>query len=149
MIETIKYDRYESLARLSPSDMELIIAARNAAERSYSPYSNFAVGAAAMLQNGEVICGTNIESEVYPQGLCAERTLLFHHAACHRANPITTFAITSISSSEECYPCGACRQTLLDTERRQGVPIRIIMAGSNSATIVESASALLPFAFKL
>jgi cytidine deaminase len=49
----------------------------------------------------------------------------------------------------ECSPCGGCRQVLLDTERRQGNPIRVIMSGANSASTVNSAAALLPFGFEL
>ena len=58
-------------------------------------------------------------------------------------------AIASDPSPRECYPCGACRQTLLDVERRPGSPIRIIMAGGGTATVVGSAADLLPFTFKL
>ena len=46
-------------------------------------------------------------------------------------------------------PCGACRQVILDVQRRQGVPIRLIMSGNGSASVVESADALLPFTFQL
>jgi len=64
-------------------------------------------------------------------------------------DPIEALAIASIPGTAECYPCGACRQTLLDTERRQGSPIRIIMCSDTTATVVRSAADLLPFAFKL
>ncbi len=49
----------------------------------------------------------------------------------------------------ECYPCGQCRQVLLDAERRQRSPIRIIMSGAGGATVVDSAVRLLPFTFQL
>ncbi len=130
-------------------DRELVKRARAAAERSHSPYSNFAVGAAVRLSNGEVVSATNIESEVYPQGMCAERTLLYFVAANYGEHTIESLAVSSISSDSICYPCGACRQTMLDAERRQGSPIRILMAGSIDVTVVESAAHLLPFAFKL
>ena len=58
-------------------------------------------------------------------------------------------AIASDPSERECYPCGACRQVILDVQRRQGVPIRLIMSGNGSASVVESADALLPFTFQL
>ncbi|MBQ2429293.1 MAG: cytidine deaminase, partial [Alistipes sp.] len=58
-------------------------------------------------------------------------------------------AIASDPSERECYPCGACRQVMLDAERRQQSPIRIIMAGGGTASVVESAEVLLPFTFKL
>ena len=52
-------------------------------------------------------------------------------------------------SERECYPCGQCRQVMVDVERRQGSPIRVIMSGNGTATAVESATLLLPFTFIL
>ncbi len=146
---SIAYDKFDRIAQMELADRELIAAARLAAERSHSPYSHFAVGAAARLEGGAVDSAANVESEVYPAGICAERNLLFGLATHHAAVVVEAVAVVSISNEAECYPCGVCRQTLLDVERRQGSPIRIIMAGEHSATVVESASALLPFGFKL
>ncbi len=147
--QQISYTKYESFEEMPQSDHELVDRARNAAATSHSPHSNFSVGAAVRLSNGEIISAANVESEVYPQGMCAERSLLYFVATNFADYIIEAIAISSITSDEECYPCGACRQTLLDTEHRQVSPIRIIMAGSHSATVVESATLLLPFAFKL
>lgn len=112
-------------------------------------YSKFRVGAAARLRSGTILCGSNQESEVFPAGMCAERSLLFHAGACHADDPIEALAIASEPSERECYPCGQCRQVLLDAERRQGAPIRIIMSGAGGATVVDSAVRLLPFTFQL
>lgn len=145
---TVNYQKIDTLNDLSSVDRELVEAARIAAQSAHAPYSQFRVGAAARLDSGEIITGVNFESEVFPAGLCAERALLFsvtHRQTCK----IESFAVVSLSTPSECYPCGVCRQTLLDVERRQGSSIRVIMAGESSATIVESAAALLPFAFKL
>ncbi len=147
--EQFTYDKYERFSDMPQLDRELVEAARRAARGSISPYSHFSVGAAVRLSGGEVLSAANVESEVYPQGLCAERTLLYFVAANYGGQQIESLAVSSITSDDECYPCGACRQTLLDAERRQGSSIRVVMAGSNSATIVESAAALLPFAFTL
>ncbi len=145
----ITYAKFESFDELPQADRELVERARRAAEGSYSPYSNFKVGAALRLRSGEILTDANVESEVFPQGMCAERTLLYHAAASYGVEVIEAIAVSSISSDNECYPCGACRQTLVDAESRQSSPIRIIMAGSHSASVVESASVLLPFTFKL
>ena len=145
----IPYEYYENLDEMSPTDSELIEQARKATERSYAPFSGFRVGAAARLKSGRIIIGANRESEVYPSGLCAERVLLFSHQANCADDAIEAIAIASIPAPRECYPCGACRQTLIDVERRQGQSIRVIMAGEESATVVESAELLLPFTFKL
>ncbi|MFI3281195.1 MAG: cytidine deaminase [Rikenellaceae bacterium] len=145
----INFTRYDDLGDLTPSDSQLVEEAKAMTSKSFAPYSNFCVGSAARLSSGKIIHGCNVESEVYPAGLCAERTLLFYAQSNHGDDPIETLAIASIPDEREVYPCGQCRQVLVDTERRQGSPIRIIMSGRNSATIVNSATDLLPFTFKL
>ncbi len=144
-----KFWSYDSLDKLEASDRELVDAAKQRTQSAQAPYSNFHVGAAARLKSGRLVYGSNIESEVYPAGLCAERTLLFHAAAYYADDPIESLAIASNPDERECYPCGQCRQVLVDSERRQSSPIRIIMSGRDSATIVDSAEVLLPFTFKL
>ena len=124
-------------------------AAFEATQQAYAPFSGFKVGAAARLRSGEIITAANCESEVFPSGLCAERSLLYHYATNHADNPIEAMAIASNPSERECYPCGACRQVILDAENRQQSPIRIVMAGGGTATIVGSAKDLLPFTFRL
>ena len=144
----ISYERY-TLDTLPTSDSELVKAAFEATTQAYAPFSGFKVGAAARLRSGEIITAANCESEVFPSGLCAERSLLYHYTTNHADNPIEAMAIASNPSERECYPCGACRQVILDAERRQQSPIRIIMAGGGTATIVSSAKDLLPFTFRL
>ena len=150
MAKTININ-YEhcSLDELVMADRELTEAAFEATTHAHAPYSGFKVGAAARLQSGEIITAANCESEVFPSGLCAERSLLYHYASNYASSPIVALAIASDPSERECYPCGACRQVMLDAESRQQSPIRIIMAGGGTATIVESAKDLLPFTFKL
>jgi cytidine deaminase len=144
----ISYEHY-TLDTLPTSDSELVKAAFEATTQAYAPFSGFKVGAAARLRSGEIITAANCESEVFPSGLCAERSLLYHYATNHADNPIEAMAIASNPSERECYPCGACRQVMLDTENRQQSPIRIIMAGGGTATVVKSAKDLLPFTFRL
>ena len=144
----ISYEHY-TLDTLPNSDSELVKAAFEATQQAYAPFSGFKVGAAARLRSGEIITAANCESEVFPSGLCAERSLLYHYATNHSDNPIEAMAIASNPSERECYPCGACRQVMLDTENRQHNPIRIIMAGGGTATVVNSAKDLLPFTFRL
>ena len=81
--------------------------------------------------------------------MCAERSLLFYAQANHADDPIVTIAIASDPSERQCYPCGQCRQVLVDVERRQQSPIRVIMYGAGSASVVRSAELLLPFTFML
>ncbi len=143
------YRHYDSLAALSPDDRQLAASAKEACSSAYAPSSHVQVGAAARLASGKVITGSNQESEVFPAGVCAERSLLFHYQAHHTDDPIVALAIASIPDERECYPCGMCRQVINDTEKRQGTPIRVIMCGRDSATVISSASPLLPFTFEL
>ena len=145
----ITYHHFDSLESLPKADKELVQAARQATEKAFAPYSEFRVGAAALLRSGEVVSAANCESEVYPSGMCAERVLLYNLQINHADDPIVAFAIASVPAERECYPCGSCRQTLLDTQKRQQSPIRIIMSSAESATVVDSAEELLPFSFKL
>ncbi len=144
-----KYLKYNSLCEMPLADVALVEKARAAMSYAYAPFSEFRVAAAAQLSSGEVAIGVNVESEVYPAGMCAERNLLFSIVANHPKEIIHTIAITSEHNSRECTPCGMCRQSLLDAERRQQSPIRIIMCSGTSATVVDSAELLLPFSFKL
>lgn len=147
--KVIHYEHFSSLDALSADDHALVAAANEATCSAHAPYSHFRVGAAARLQSGTIIKAANCESEVFPSGMCAERSLLYFHASNYPDDQIVALAIASAPAEHECYPCGACRQALLDAERRQQSPMRIIMAGGDTATVVESAETLLPFTFKL
>ena len=81
---------------------------------SYSPYSNFRVGAAALLKDGTVIKGTNIENASYGLSNCAERSCLFSvYSQGYNKNDIVGFAISS-DTDDFIYPCGACRQVMIE-----------------------------------
>ena len=146
---TLRYESYDSIDKMSEADRELVVAALEACQKANAPYSNFRVGAAARLADGRIISAANSESEVFPSGICAERSVLYYAEANHADDPIEALAIASSPSERECYPCGGCRQVILDVERRQGSPIRVIMSGNGSASIVENAEYLLPFTFQL
>ena len=143
------YEHYASPAELPEADRELVAEAERATRRSHAPYSKFRVGAAARLSSGKVLRAANVESEVFPAGLCAERSLLFYVETNFPDDPIETLAIASDPSERECYPCGQCRQVMVDVERRQGSPMRVLMSGHGTVTAVDSASKLLPFTFIL
>ena len=144
-----QYESYASLGEMAETDRQLVEEAVKATHNAYAPYSNFHVGAAARLRSGRILTGSNSESEGFPAGLCAERSLLFYAQANHADDPIVTLAIASDPSERECYPCGQCRQVLVDVERRQASPMRVIMSGAGTASVVERAADLLPFTFKL
>ena len=148
ILET-SYDSYPSLEELPAEDYALVKEAEEATKSANAPFSNFHVGAALRLKSGRTLHASNFESEVYPAGLCAERSLLFYVEANYGDDIIEALAIASNPSERECYPCGQCRQVIVDVERRQQSPIRVIMTGAGSATVVDTAEKLLPFTFKL
>lgn len=145
----LRYLHADELSQLPAADQELVAEAQKATQKAYAKYSGFHVGAAVRLRSGLILHGANSESEVFPSGLCAERSVLYYVEANHADDPVEALAIASNPSERECYPCGGCRQVILDVERRQGSPIRIIMSGNGSASVVESAELLLPFTFQL
>lgn len=136
---------------LSIGDAELVNRAREAAKNAYAPYSGFYVGAAALLDNGMIITGSNQENAAYPSGLCAERVALFSAVSNFRSNAITTIAIAAYNGLEftakPISPCGACRQVLLEYEKRQQTPIRIILYGKEAVYTASSALSLMPLCF--
>lgn len=143
---------YDSLDELPENDKILIEKSRGAKENAYAPYSNFQVGAALEMGNGEIVIGSNQENASYPSGLCAERVAVFHAGAKFPNISIKTLAITVSSTikeiTEPAAPCGNCRQAIFEYEFKQKSPIRILMMGA-SGKIIEcsSISDILPLGF--
>ncbi len=147
-----EFDLLVDASGLSVEDQQLLEAAKNATKSAYAPYSNFQVGAAARLSNGNIQIGSNQESASFPVGICAERTLLNSIGSQFPDLSILTMAVTyqpiGKESNAPISPCGMCRQSLLDFEQRYGVPIKLILAGmSGEVMVIHSASNLLPFGF--
>lgn len=136
---------------LSKQDQALIQTAMEATTRSYAPYSRFSVGAAALLGNGTVVTGTNQENAAYPSGLCAERTTLFYANSQYPDQPVVTLAIAARTEKDfidsPIPPCGACRQVILETEKRYDQPIRILLYGKKNIYEIKGISDLLPLSF--
>ena len=125
-------------------------AAVDAAEKAYSPYSYFQVGAVVALSDGRLITGNNQENMSYPSGICAERVALFSAGANDPDATVSTLTLVALRNGviqDEISPCGACRQVLLETERRQGIPIKIVLCGQREVRILDSALSLMPLAF--
>jgi cytidine deaminase len=92
------------------TDSELLARAQAAAPGAYAPYSSFDVGAAALLRDGRVVTGVNVENASYPLGMCAERCALAR-AVAEGVRPGDVEAVAVTAS-----PCGGCRQWLLEFE---------------------------------
>ncbi|MBQ5889257.1 MAG: cytidine deaminase [Bacteroidaceae bacterium] len=141
-----------TLDELSPADREVVDAARAATANSYAVYSHFNVGAAVRLAGGTIVCGTNQENAAYPSGLCAERTTLFWANSQYPTQAVEVLAIAARTDQGELTtpipPCGACRQVILETEKRFNKAIRIILYGAKECYIIEEGvKALLPLSF--
>ena len=136
---------------LSDADKTLIDAAKKATETSYSPYSKFAVGAAALLKNGVIVTGSNQENAAYPSGLCAERTTLFYANAQYPDQPVDALAVAARTKQDfiakPIPPCGACRQVMLETEARFRHPFRILLYGKEEIYEIRRTGDLLPLSF--
>ena len=148
----ISYRVYDDINELPKEDAWLLNEAREVTKQAYAPYSNFYVGAAAKLINGEIVVGTNQENASYPVGLCAERTLLASASALYPGVAIETMAVSYHSdngnSNQPIAPCGMCRQYLQEYELRVSRPIKLILAGFEGKVFVfEQASYLLPLGF--
>ena len=135
---------------LGESYRRLYELAYGAAREAYAPYSRFCVGAALLLENGEIVCGNNQENAAYPSGLCAERTALFYAGARFPDVPVAVLAIAALKAgkrTDSVTPCGACRQVMLEMERRHGRPIRVMLCGEKEVYEFACVADLLPFSF--
>lgn len=141
-----------SIADLPAAVRSLMDRAISARKNAYAPYSNFQVGAAILLDNGEVVLGSNQENAAYPSGLCAERVAIFHAGAVYPHAKVVMMAITAASAqrlvSAPIPPCGACRQSIAEYELRQDTPIGIWFMGETGEVYhSESLKNLLPMVF--
>jgi cytidine deaminase len=142
----------DSLEELSQKEQQLVVLAREMTEKAYAPYSEFFVGAAVLLENGEILTGSNQENGAYPSGLCAERVAAFAASAMFPGVTMKTIAVSANSTrlklDEPVSPCGACRQVLLEYEILQDAPIRVLLAKEDGKIlIVEKVHDLLPLSF--
>ena len=155
MIESeikIKYSRFKSETELTAHTFRLFEEAKQALNTAYSPYSNFQVGAALRLSNGEIIRGSNQENAAYPSGLCAERTAIFYAGSQFPKETIEEIFVLARKTGDQILvpacPCGGCRQVLLEYETKQNTPIIVGFKIENEGYIqLASVSDLLPFKF--
>ncbi|MGB5809948.1 MAG: cytidine deaminase [Polyangiales bacterium] len=116
-------------------------AAFNAREHAYAPYSNFAVGAALLTDDGRIFSGCNVENASYGATLCAERNAIGAGVAAG-ARRWVALAIAS-DAKRPTPPCGICRQALIELGR--DLEIRCFTKGGD--TVKHTLASLLPDAF--
>ncbi|WP_120717285.1 cytidine deaminase [Tsuneonella amylolytica] len=131
------------------SDTDLIAAARAAAEQSYSPYSNFAVGAALLFADGSVVTGTNIENASYGLALCAETVAIAKAMDAGVRGGLVKVAVTGPNDrggADAITPCGRCRQVLNELAQLGGTDPEVLCVGPHEVKSVRLGE-LLPHAF--
>ena len=118
--------------------------AKEASKMSYSPFSRFAVGAALIAKSGKIYSGCNVENSSFGMTNCAERTAIFK-AVSEGGREILAIAIYS-PNSDNCYPCGACRQVMYEF---QGDDEIIIITEDCGRLDARKLSEFLPFGFRI
>lgn len=120
--------------------------AKKAAERAYTPYSHFSVGAAITTKQGETILGCNVENAAYPVTLCAERNAITTAVANGAKPGDITEVVIFVDTEEVASPCGACRQVMSEFMSQQAKVTSFNGSGdSKTWTVAE----LLPDSFTL
>ncbi|MDV3243984.1 MAG: cytidine deaminase [Nitrososphaerales archaeon] len=120
---------------------ELVMEARRAREKAYSPYSHVKIGAAVLTSKGRVFTGCNIENASYGISCCAERTAIFKAVS---EGHLDLVAIAIVGKSVEfTKPCGACRQVMVEYNPR----MKVLQRSLDGFTADTTADALLPAAF--
>ncbi len=143
---------YDSLDDVPADVQTLMHKSFEIRDKAYAPYSEFYVGAAIELENGEVILGNNQENAAYPSGLCAERSAIYYLGANHPGETIKRMALSAKSLKHELTtptpPCGACRQAIAEYEQKQKSPIEIYFMGEKGKVVrTESLANILPLIF--
>lgn len=148
----ITYTTLDDSTFLEDEDRMLLEEARNAIKTAYAPYSKFIVGSAALLQNGKIVMGSNQENASYPVGICSERILLAHASQAYPGIAIIKMAVSYLDpykeSNKPIFPCGMCRQALLEQTFRQKMDIEFFFSGqSGEVVLLNGIKTLLPFSF--
>ena len=130
----------------------LIEAARGAAANAWAPYSNFSVGAALLMADGDIVTGANVENSSYGLSLCAETVAVAKASADGRMRDIVAVGIvggmTGQDGIEPILPCGRCRQILNEAAQAGRRDLRVWCSGLTGGASAECAlSDLLPTAF--
>jgi len=140
----------QSFDELKSRELALVLKAKQARVTSHSPYSNYSVGAALLLGNGEIVSGSNQENAAYPSGLCAERTTMFAAGALYPGVNFEVLAVAIPDTAENLpSPCGACLQVMAEYQFKQESPLKILLIHPREdiVYVADKLQQMLPFAF--
>lgn len=143
---------YDNISDVAEDVQSLMSKASEARNNAYAPYSKFSVGAAILLDNGEIVTGSNQENASYPSGLCAERTAIYYAGAKYPKAKFVKMAIIAGSQIHPTLtpipPCGACRQAIAEYEVKQDIQIELFFMGETGKVVRSNSLAnLLPLIF--
>ena len=152
IIITTSFFEYEDLNELDLSSQKMMQLAIESRKKAYAPYSKFTVGCAILLDNGEIVQGSNQENAAYPSGLCAERVAIFYAGSNFPSAKILKLFISASPIDRDLDqpipPCGSCRQSIAEYEIKQDCDIEIyFMGGKGKIYKSNSLKNILPFMF--
>lgn len=153
MEKTIKYQKFENWNELPEDEKKLLEEALKARESSHCQYSNFHVGAAGLLKDGQIIHGSNFENAAYGSTTCAEVSLINSINANSKIQDLEKIAVIASPKDRKSdipiSPCGNCRQVLAETESLIDKEITLLFSCDNQETIKLKGirKNLLPFSF--
>lgn len=125
---------------------ELLNEAKKISKNTYSPYSDFPVGACVLYENGNKYLGCNVENASYGLALCAERNAISSAISNGEKSKIKAVAIYS-PKQKRCMPCGACRQWLSEFALN-GHDTKIILEDDDDKLLILTLDEIFPFGFK-
>jgi cytidine deaminase len=124
------------------TDADLISKARDAAQHAYAPFSRFRVGAIVVAADGTQYTGANVENSAYGSGICAEGSAITR-AVSAGVRAIDTVAVACIDATEAGYPCGNCRQLMVEFD------VKRVVVDAPEGPRVHTLAELIPYGFKL
>lgn len=142
-----------SLSELNKEEQKLIDAAREAVKTAYAPYSQFQVGCALLLDNEQIIMGSNMENAAYSTTICAERTAISIKHNLYPQSAILSIAIAHTNlknptKNQLLSPCGECRQAIAEQSAHQNNPIKVFLYNNDDEIyVIKDSDILLPFGF--
>ena len=147
----LTYEEYSSVSECSDEIQILFNKASEAAKKAYAPYSKFQVGVAIELADGSHYTASNQENMAYPSGLCAERAVLFYVNGLKPDVAVSKMVLAAFENGEltkkPVYPCGSCRQVMLESEERGKQAIEVWMIGQNCVHKTDTIQTLVPLKF--
>jgi cytidine deaminase len=150
--KSIELKHFQNSDSFTDLEKTLIEKTLEATFSSYAPFSKFYVGAGLLLENGEIITGSNQENAAFPSGLCAERVALNTYAHSGNSQKIIALAVTARSEHytipKLLSPCGGCLQVMSEMIKRQNSDFKLIaFTEKGGIFMAEGVSSFLPFGF--